>query len=181
MSVNPHSDAEGMQRMGEYNVKLTDKEILVNGPNVVICQEIARDIRAGVKDVVSKGDEQFLISVDKEEGSRPSVIQTKTIASSSTPVEPSNAGTSLASSSNLKKTRQSKPKKQKKGEEMIKTESANSWIQFCRMKKNKAVIKTGDENASYDLKEAQEEWRNMSKNEKRFYVELAKKRETHIG
>ena len=176
MSVSPHSDAEGMQSMGEYSVKFTDKQILVNGPNVVTCQEIARDLRNGVKDVVSKGDEQFLISFDKEKGTSSKVIHTRTVASSIAPVEPVNAGIS-----NPKKTRQSKTKKQNKGEEMIKTESANSWIQFCRMKKNKAVIETGDDNASYDLKEAQEEWRNMSTDEKFFYVKLAKEERHLLG
>ena len=176
MSVSPHSDAEGMQSMGEYSVKFTDKQILVNGPNVVTCQEIARDLRNGVKDVVSKGDEQFLISFDKEKGTSSKVIQTRTVASSIAPVEPVNAGIS-----NPKKTRQSKTKKQNKGEDLLKTDSPNSWIQFCRMKKNKAVIETGDDNASYDLKEAQEEWKNMSKDKKFFYVKLAKEERHSLG
>ena len=56
----------------------------------------------------------------------------------------------------------------------IPKEPGNPWIQFCRFKKNKAILERGEKEASYNFKEVQKEWAEMVEEDRSFFVDLSK-------
>ena len=170
--VSPEEGASGrFEHIGPYSVVFKDKEIIVNGPDLKVCQKIAQDVKDGKKVVLTLGTKQVLVESENATPiSLPSVISA---------IGAPESQSSLPSNS-------SKAKRSKSGSKgdyapKIKTEPGNSWLQFCRIKKNKAMIESGDKEAQYNRKEAQREWREMSKDEKRFYVELAQCEKLSLG
>ena len=161
------------QQYSQYSVELTDTQILVNGPDVVICQEIARGVRDEMKVDETKDNDKPVMG-DEDETKMPEMID-EAISPVTQEGGLKDAATSNASSSKHKR------KKIKTKEDKVKTEPGNSWIQFCQFKKNKAVLDTGNEDASFDFKVARDEWSNMSKEEKSFYVGLAKAEKHSLG
>jgi hypothetical protein len=174
-STESHFELPGLQELGAYSVKYTDQDILVNGPDVITCQEIARHIHSGHKKVVIHDNKQFLMNTIDESNS----LSEPAIADNPPDTEVDHAPPSISKERNatVKKTKKKAGNKQEK----VKTENSNSWIQFCRIKKNKAILETGDTDATYDLKDAQDEWKDKSKEEKAFYVELAQVEKNALG
>ena len=171
MSINSQGGPPQLEVLGPYSVQYTDEEILVNGPAVMTCQEIARDIQSGKKTVVTVEGEQFLVGTTEESDEPAANVDPEAVADKETENNPPTVSSSAGNKVNSRS----------KSQKPIKTEYANSWIQFCRIKKNKAILDTGDKDATYDLKESKEEWKQMSKEEKAFYVELAKAEKNSLG
>ena len=168
MSINFQGEPSQLEVLGPYSVQYTDKEIIVKGPAVMTCQEIARDIRSGKKRVVIVEGEQFLVGTTEESDEPASTVDPEAVSDKETENNPQTVSSSAG-------------KNRSKSQTPVKTEYANSWIQFCRIKKNKAILDTGEKDATYDLNETKKEWKQMSKEEKAFYVELAKAEKNSLG
>ena len=175
-SVSPEEGAsDNFEHLEPYSVEFNDKEMIVNGPDLKVCQKIAQDVKDGKKVVLKLGTKQVLVeSKNAPQFSRPSVI-----SASPNLIGDPESKSSLPSNSSKAKTSKSgtngdyAPK--------IRSEPGNSWLQFCRIKKNKAMIESGDKEAHYNRSEAQREWREMSNEEKSFYVELAQCEKLSLG
>ena len=99
----------------------------------------------------------------------PSGSQQQAIAPKA-PFEPVNPEkSSPPANSRSKKSKLPKAKTDGNYEPKIKTEPGNSWFQFCRFKKNQAMLESGNKDASYNLKEVQIEWGGMSNDDKAFF------------
>ena len=175
-STKSYFDLPGLEELRAYSVKYTDQDILVNGPDLNTCQEIARDIHSGYKKVVIHNNKQFLMNT-KDESNK---FQEPAIDDNQPDTEVDQAPPSISKG---RKASAKKTKKKAENQDLgkLKTENSNSWIQFCRIKKNKAILESGDSDATYDLKEAQDEWKAKSKEEKAFYVELAQVEKNSLG
>ena len=165
------------QTLQPYRVEVTDQQILVHGPDVTKCQEIAQELRDKELNLVSK-DKQILMEAEKDKDTNfnhitltPGLIEPMQSVSS-TPSVSSNTERQLPS---ISKGKKSGPSKQKttSNEDKLKTEPANCWLQFCHFKKNEAIMKSGDKNAEYNLKDVSNEWKAMSKNERAVFIEMA--------
>ena len=143
-------------------VDISEEQLMaVNGQDLeLLCQNIAQDIENGNLEVV-------VIDDTSHEGEQ---LHVSPLPNSDSVVE--------------KTKSMSKPGKSKCGSKCqpaVKTEPANAWIQFCRYKKNQAIVERGNKKASYNQKEAQEEWKGMPEEERAFFINLAQVEKASLG
>ena len=111
MSIGPQSEEAGLQLLGAYSVEYTEKDILVNGPELTICQEIAQDIRDGKKVVVIINNEQFLIDSKSTKNTSTHLLLLEPTTAPNTSFVSPDSDLCIASSSKGKKSRAPKQKK----------------------------------------------------------------------
>ena len=176
MSFDIPFEVAGSQQLGSYSVESSDNKLIVNGPDLKMCQEIAQALRDGKK-VTMKENNKFLFESNATiDSNKPSCLP-KSLRSIVPQVSEDAEERSLPANS---KSGKSKPPKGKTAAQKIKTEPGNSWFQFCRFKKNQVMMESGDK-ASYNQKEVQLEWKGMSTEEKAFFVELAQAEKKALG
>ena len=88
MSINSQGGPSQLEVLGPYSVQYTDKEILVKGPAVMTCQEIARDIQSGKKTVVTVEGEQFLVGTTEESDEPASTVDPEAVSDKETENNP---------------------------------------------------------------------------------------------
>ena len=96
-------------------------------------------------------------------------------------IDLNDGSTNSTSPSKVKPSTRNKSKDGETSEKKIKTEPGNSWLQFCRFKKNQAIQLTGDKKACYNQKDASDEWLKMTMEEKQPFVNLAKAEKASLG